>query len=147
MIAIINEAGVDPKNIQLEVTETLFLNNLEKTVERMHLLRKHGIRFSLDDFGTGYSSLAYLKQLPIDVLKIDQSFIKNLPDDQDDAAIVRAIIALAYSLGLGVLAEGVETLEIQSFLISENCHSFQGYLFCKPVPPKEFQDFVEQRIN
>lgn len=147
VLAIINETGVDPKNIQLEVTETLFLNNLEKTVERMHLLRKHGIRFSLDDFGTGYSSLAYLKQLPIDVLKIDQSFIKNLPDDQDDAAIVRAIIALAYSLGLGVLAEGVETLEIQNFLINENCHTFQGYLYCKPLPPKEFQAFVEQKLN
>ncbi|MBR2513180.1 MAG: EAL domain-containing protein [Halomonas sp.] len=77
MLAIINETGVDPKNIQLEATETLFLNNLEKTVERMHLLRKHSIRFSLDDFGTGYSSLAYLKQLPIDVLKINQSFIKK----------------------------------------------------------------------
>ena len=100
-----------------------------------------------ESVGAGFTDSGYLKQLPIDVLKIDQSFIKNLPDDQDDAAIVRAIIALAYSLGLGVLAEGVETLEIQSFLISENCHSFQGYLFCKPVPPKEFQDFVEQRIN
>ncbi|SDN60948.1 EAL domain-containing protein [Vreelandella arcis] len=142
---IINETGIDPKKIQLEVTETLLLGDLEQTVEKMNALRSIGISFSLDDFGTGYSSLAYLKQLPLDVLKIDQSFIQNLPDDSDDVAIVQTIIALAGSLGLEVLAEGVEEKKIQDFLMHEGCHAFQGYLYSRPLPADEFERYQSAR--
>ncbi|MYL23974.1 EAL domain-containing protein [Halomonas alkaliantarctica] len=142
--AILHETGIDPKRIQLEVTETLLMDDLGQTVEKMNALRALGIRFSLDDFGTGYSSLAYLKQLPLDVLKIDQSFVKYLPDDRDDVAIVQTIIALANSLGLGVLAEGVETPEVQNFLMQEHCHHFQGYLYSRPLPAEEFERFIKK---
>ncbi|MBR2514574.1 MAG: EAL domain-containing protein [Halomonas sp.] len=143
VVTVINETGIDPTKLQLEVTETLLLDKLEQTVERMHALRKLGISFALDDFGTGYSSLAYLKQLPLDVLKIDQSFVKDLPDDSNDVAIVQTIIALANSLGLDVLAEGVETVEIQDFLIQEHCHVFQGYLYSRPLSPKDFEHYLK----
>jgi len=146
IISVINETGIDPTKLQLEVTETLLLDNLEQTVERMHALRELGISFALDDFGTGYSSLAYLKQLPLDVLKIDQSFVKHLPDDSDDVAIVQTIIALANSLGLDVLAEGVETVEIQDFLIKEHCYVFQGYFYSRPLSPKDFECYMKKSL-
>ncbi|APX94914.1 hypothetical protein BWR19_05755 [Halomonas sp. 1513] len=143
VIAIINETGIDPARLQLEVTETLLLEDIEQTVAKMNILRRLDISFALDDFGTGYSSLAYLKQLPLDVLKIDQSFVHNLPNDSDDVAIVQTIIALAHSLGLEVLAEGVETVEIQDFLMQEHCAVFQGYLFSRPLPAGDLERYLE----
>lgn len=117
-----------------QLTETLLLNDLADTCQTMHALKQLGISFSLDDFGTGYSSLAYLKRLPLDQLKIDQSFVRDLLADPSDAAIVDAILALARSLGLHVIAEGVENRDQQAFLLEHGCDAFQDYLFGRPGP-------------
>ncbi len=124
--------------IDLEVTEGLLIDNIADTVDKMQQLRQEGVRFSIDDFGTGYSSLSYLKSLPLDTLKIDQSFVRDVLSDQGDASIVRAIISVARSLNLDVIAEGVETVEIRDFLIEAGCYRFQGYLYSPPVPFDEF---------
>ncbi|MBC3871795.1 bifunctional diguanylate cyclase/phosphodiesterase [Undibacterium oligocarboniphilum] len=130
----IDHIGVDARKIKLELTESLLVDNIEETIQKMHLLKAHGVCFSLDDFGTGYSSLSYLKQLPLDQLKIDQSFVKDILINPNDAAITRTIIGLGKSLGLAVIAEGVETETQRLFLQNQDCHAFQGYLFGKPVP-------------
>lgn len=136
---IVEETGVNPARLRLEVTESLLVDDVEATIQRMDVLRAAGITFALDDFGTGYSSLAYLKRLPLDVLKIDQSFVLGLPGDQDDAAIVQTIVALAGSMGLDCIAEGVETDAIQQYLTREGCRRFQGYLHSRPLPAKAFE--------
>jgi EAL domain-containing protein (putative c-di-GMP-specific phosphodiesterase class I) len=102
-----------------------------------------GIRISIDDFGTGYSSLSYLKRFPIDVLKIDQSFVRDIPNDEDDAAIASTIITMAHSLGLKVVAEGVETLEQLNFMREHRCDAMQGYHLSKPLPPEQFAEFLK----
>lgn len=128
---------ISPISLRLELTESLLQVDLMGTIEKMRALQQVGVRFSLDDFGTGYSSLSYLKRLPLDQFKIDQSFVRNLMDNAEDAAIVRMILALAETLGMPVVAEGVET-EVQfEFLLSHGCQKFQGYLFSKPVPVSE----------
>lgn len=129
---------IQPDKLKLELTERVVLDNVSQTVERMHEIRKLGIHFSMDDFGTGYSSLAYLQRLPLSQLKIDQSFVRDLNDDSNDAAIVRAIITLGTSLGLQVIAEGVETDAQRRFLDSHGCHAYQGYLFGRPLPLPDF---------
>jgi EAL domain-containing protein (putative c-di-GMP-specific phosphodiesterase class I) len=111
----------------------------------MTALKEHGVGFSLDDFGTGYSSLSYLKQLPLDQLKIDQSFVRDVLTDTNDAAIARMVIVLAESLGLTVIAEGVETIAQQELLLSQGCQNFQGYLISRPVVVGLFEDFVKSR--
>ena len=120
----------------------LLVQDIEDIVRKMTELRAIGVGFSLDDFGTGYSSLNYLKRLPLDQLKVDQSFVRDVLTDSNDAAIVRTVIALGKSMGFAVIAEGVETVGQRSFLIENDCHLFQGYLFSKPLPLGQFVDFV-----
>lgn len=141
---IVRKHGINPTRLKIELTESTILDNVDATTEKMHQLKKLGIEFSMDDFGTGYSSLAYLQRLPLNQLKIDQSFVRDLSDDENDATIVRAIISLGINLGLNVIAEGVETVEQRSFLIEHNCFAFQGYLFSKPVPIDGLLDLFAQ---
>jgi diguanylate cyclase (GGDEF)-like protein/PAS domain S-box-containing protein len=137
---------INPAFLKLELTESLLLNNLEGIIGKMNALAIVGIQFSLDDFGTGYSSLQYLKQLPLYQLKIDKSFVDDLVSDSNDQAIVHTIIAMAHSLGLNVIAEGVETKEQQQQLFASGCMHYQGYLFSKPVPILEFEKLLSQSI-
>ncbi len=137
-LALLDQCGAAPNRLKLELTESLLLDNLEATAEKMSLLKAHGIGFALDDFGTGYSSLAYLRRLPLDQLKIDRSFVKDVLANPNDAVIARTIIALGQSLGLPVIAEGVETTLQHDFLASHGCGDFQGYLYGRPVPVEEF---------
>ncbi|MDP3512909.1 MAG: EAL domain-containing protein [Sulfuritalea sp.] len=137
VLAILVQSGANPDRLKLELTESLFLDDVEDTIVKMTALKDAGVRFSLDDFGTGYSSLSYLKRLPLDQLKIDRSFIRDVLSDANDAAIARTIVTLAHSMGLTVIAEGVETEAQREFLTSNNCHAFQGFLFGKAVPPDE----------
>jgi EAL domain-containing protein (putative c-di-GMP-specific phosphodiesterase class I) len=128
----------DPKKLKLELTESLLLGEIEDTIERMEQLKAEGVGFALDDFGTGYSSLSYLKRLPLDQVKIDQGFVRDVLSDPNDAAIVRTILALAHSLDLQVVAEGVETAGQLTFLRLHGCEAFQGYLFGRPGPVEMF---------
>jgi len=146
---ILMETGATPDNLKLELTESMILNNIEKTIDKMNSLRDIGVRFSMDDFGTGHSSLAYLKRLPLSQLKIDQSFIRDLEVDSDDAAIVKTIIAMSNTLKLEVIAEGVETFAQKEFLRENQCFVYQGYLFSRPLPKIEFENLVNtaQNIN
>jgi EAL domain-containing protein (putative c-di-GMP-specific phosphodiesterase class I) len=136
---VLTNSGVDPKKIKLELTESLALENIGDTVERMHTLRQLGVGLSLDDFGTGQSSLSYLKRLPLTQLKIDQSFVRDIASDPNDAILVQTIIGMARNLKLDIIAEGVETAEQQEFLLKNDCHAFQGYLFGKPVHWSTFE--------
>ncbi|MBI2305684.1 MAG: EAL domain-containing protein [Rhodocyclales bacterium] len=135
----LSASGADPHRLKLELTESLLLDDIEATVVKMTALKAAGVSFSLDDFGTGYSSLAYLKRLPLDQLKIDRSFVRDVLTDPNDAVIARTIVALGQSLGLAVIAEGVETEEQRAFLAAHNCHAYQGYLFGRPEPAQERQ--------
>ncbi|MNP14666.1 Phytochrome-like protein cph2 [compost metagenome] len=128
--------------LKLEITEGVVIQNLEDTIAKMHTLKKLGVSFAMDDFGTGYSSLTYLKRLPVDALKIDQSFIRDATQDPNDAEIVRAIVAMARSLDLAVIAEGVETSEQLAFLEKLGCHLYQGYLYSRPLPLIEFRKLL-----
>jgi diguanylate cyclase (GGDEF)-like protein len=130
--------------IELELTEGLLIEDVDDTVAKMLSLRESGVRFSIDDFGTGYSSLRYLKSLPLDTLKVDQSFVRDVLTDPGDASIVRAIISMAQTLELEVIAEGVETEAVRDFLISANCVRFQGYLYSRPIPFDDFLKLLEQ---
>lgn len=132
-------SGANPHKLKLELTETLLLDDIEGIIAKMLELKARGVGFSLDDFGTGYSSLTYLKRLPLDQLKIDQSFVRDVLQDSHDAAFARTIIALAQWLGLAVIAEGVETPEQQHFLASQGCFIYQGYLYGRPLPAHEFE--------
>ncbi len=143
--AEVRRAGAQPHRLKLEVTESMFMHDAEDTAAKMAALREFGIRFALDDFGTGYSSLSYLKRLPLDEIKIDQSFVRDVLDDEDDAAIVRAILTLAQTLGLSVVAEGVELPEQHDFLAGHGCRAFQGYLFGRPACVSEAPAYARSR--
>ncbi len=132
------ESGANPLQLKLEVTESLLLDDVEGIIAKMNALKSKGVRFALDDFGTGYSSLSYLKRLPLDEIKIDQSFVRDVMVDENDAAIVRTIVTLARSLELEVIAEGVQTEEQRHFLVQQGCRYYQGYLFGKPEPEDVF---------
>ena len=143
-LEIFARTGVDPNRLKLEPTESLLHEDVEDTIAKMSALRAHGVRFALDDFGTGYSSLTYLRRLPLDQLKIDQSFVSDLPDEPNACVIARTIIALGQSLGLAVIAEGVETAEQRAFLQHNGCRQYQGYFFGKPVTVEEFEAAARQ---
>lgn len=138
VLMILDETGADPTKLKLELTESLLLQDIEGIIVKMTSLKTRGIGFSLDDFGTGYSSLAYLKRLPLDQLKIDQSFVRDLLTDPNDNEIARTIVALAENMKLEVIAEGVETEEQRDRLASHGCYTYQGYFFGKPVPIESF---------
>lgn len=140
--AVFATSGANLGNLKLELTENLLVSDIAKTAEKMEHLKRSGITFSLDDFGTGYSSLAYLRKLPLDQLKIDYLFMRDVLVNQDDAAIVRLIIALAQSLGLEVIAEGVETEGQRQFLDNAGCHAFQGFLYARALPNDRFVQYV-----
>ncbi len=135
---LLNDNGLEPGCLQLEITENFIMSQTQEALAVLHKLKHLGVQLAIDDFGTGYSSLSYLKRLPLDILKIDQSFIRGLPEDTHDAAIVRAIIALGRSLQLTVIAEGVENSEQQQFLTSEGCEQIQGYIVSLPLDAEEF---------
>lgn len=147
VLALLESSEANPLRLKLELTESALINDMQGAVMRMSELKAHGIRFSIDDFGTGYSSMSYLQHLPISQLKIDQSFVLNLPADQSSAAIVRAICSLGQSLALDVIAEGVEQESQFAELLSCGCHNFQGYLFGRPMPPSEFEQLVSTSRN
>ena len=139
VLSALRVAGANPRNLKLELTESMLVNNIEDVIAKMMDLKRVGLRFSVDDFGTGYSSLTYLKRLPLDQLKIDRSFVRDILMDAGSGAIAQTIISLSKAMGFSVIAEGVETEEQRGFLSSMGCHSFQGYLFSRPLPLEEFQ--------
>lgn len=142
VVSCVRRAGIPPDKLKLELTESLLADNLEATIAKMRNLKDMGVRLSVDDFGIGYSSLSYLKRLPIDELKIDRGFIKDILTDGNDAAIAGTIIGLCRNLGLEVIAEGVETEDQRAFLARQGCHRYQGYLFCRPLPIEQLEAFI-----
>lgn len=140
----LKESGLDPQYLELEITESLIMENIDRAVEVMNELQKMNVQLSIDDFGTGYSSLSSLKNFPVARLKIDQSFIRSLPGNDDDKSIAMAVIALAHRLSLKVVAEGVETAQQRAFLQENECDEMQGYHFSKPVPPEEIGKMFAQ---
>jgi len=144
---ILQETGLAGECLELELTESILMNNSQEIIATLRELKKMGIRLAIDDFGTGYSSLSYLKRFPLDKLKIDQSFVKDISIGGGDAAIVKAIINMGHSLNLGVIAEGVETEEQLDFLTAHDCHDVQGYYYSKPLTAEEFKSFVERHNN
>jgi len=144
VLATIDHYGANPHLLKLELTENMLINQVEEISLKMAALKLRGVSFSLDDFGTGYSSLSYLKLLPLDQLKIDRGFVRDILDDQNDAAIAQMIIALGKAMGISVIAEGVELAAQRDFLAQQGCHAYQGYLFGKPMPYKSFELLVKQ---
>ena len=139
VLRALERSGANPKNLDLELTESMLLENIEEVIAKMTVLKSYGVRFSLDDFGTGYSSLTYLKRLPLDRLKIDRAFVRDMLVDVTSGAIAQTVISLSKAMGLSVIAEGVETEQQRDFLAKLGCHSFQGFLFSRPLPLHEFE--------
>jgi diguanylate cyclase (GGDEF)-like protein len=136
-------SGIAPARLKLEITESMLLGNVESVISTMRQLKALGLSFSLDDFGTGYSSLQYLKRLPLDQIKIDQSFVRDISSDSSDQAIVRTIVAMAHSMNLDVIAEGVETDAQRQLLERSGCANYQGYLFARPLPLAAFEALLQ----
>jgi diguanylate cyclase (GGDEF)-like protein len=145
VIDALEESGLPPASLELEITESIAMQGLERTVMMLTALKKLGIALAMDDFGTGYSSLSYLKRFPLDALKVDQSFVRNITTDPGDAAITRAVVAMAHSFGMIVIAEGVETTEHLEFLAGLGCENAQGYLFSKPLPATDAGALLVQK--
>ena len=144
--AILDRQGIDPTRLKIELTESMLVSDIEDIITKMTAMKARGVGFSLDDFGTGFSSLSYLKRLPLDQLKIDQSFVRDVLTDPNDAAIARTVVSLGQSLGLNVIAEGVETEGQREFLAGIGCEAYQGYLFSRPLPIDAFEAFVRERV-
>lgn len=144
---VLEETGLNPQHLQLELTESVLMKNVSNTVVKLGELKKQGVSIAVDDFGTGYSSLAYLKRFKLDILKIDQSFVRDIEHNPDDAAIVSAIVSMAHSLGMEVVAEGVENFAQLDFLMQNRCDLIQGYYFSKPLPPDEFIALAAQDLS
>lgn len=144
IMAVLDEAGLESRHLEIELTESLVMKNVEYTIGVLRELKARGLQLSVDDFGTGYSSLSYLKRFPIDVLKIDQSFVRDIANSPDDAAIVRSIISLAHSLRLHVIAEGVETPEQLAYLRHHRCEQMQGYFFSRPLPAPQLEAMLRE---
>ncbi len=141
-MAQIARTGIQPQRLKLELTESLLAEGMEVTLAKMGTLKALGVTLALDDFGTGYSSLSLLKRLPLDQLKIDRIFVADVLTNRADAAISRTIMTLAHSMGLEVVAEGVETQAQQDFLVAEGCDQFQGYLFSEPLPLAKLEAYL-----
>ena len=140
---VLKETGLPPHKLELEVTESIFMDDINYTISVLRELHDVGVELAIDDFGTGYSSLAYLRQFPIDRLKIDQSFVRNVLENPDDGTITKTIINLGHSLSLKVIAEGVETVPQQEFLKENGCDEVQGFLYSKAIPQEEFMTFLK----
>ena len=147
LLATLSETGLDPRFLVLELTESALVKRTEWAALLLESLRERGIQVAVDDFGTGYSSLSYLHKFPVDALKIDQSFVRQISNAGDNKHIVTAVISMARSLKLRVIAEGVETLDELSFLRAHQCDEAQGYFFSRPVPPDEFARLLENGIR
>jgi EAL domain-containing protein (putative c-di-GMP-specific phosphodiesterase class I) len=145
VLLILRETGALPQRLKLELTESVLVSDVDNTIAKMRALKQHGVGFAMDDFGTGYSSLSFLKLLPLDQLKIDQGFVRDILVDVNDAAIAKMVIALADSLGLTVIAEGVETQAQREFLSAQGCFAYQGYLFGKPTEVEAFEALLDQQ--
>ena len=139
---VLEQTEIDPKTLELEVTETVFMDDVNRTISSLNAMKEMGVELAIDDFGTGYSNLSYLRQFPIDRLKIDQSFIRNALENQSDAAIAKTVIRLGQALGLKVIAEGVETSEHVAFLKAQDCDEVQGYFYAKPMPFEALVEFL-----
>jgi diguanylate cyclase (GGDEF)-like protein/PAS domain S-box-containing protein len=146
VLGLLEQSRADPCRLKLELTESLLVHNVQEVIEKMLALKACGVSFALDDFGTGYSSLAYLRRMPLDQLKIDQSFVRDVLDDGNDAVIARSVVALARSLGLGVIAEGVETARQRDFLAESGCLTYQGFLFSEPLSAADFEQFANNAV-
>jgi len=144
IVDVLNETGLEARYLDLEITESLIMSQADSTVVLLERLHQLGVGLSIDDFGTGYSSLAYLKRFPVQSIKIDQSFVRDLTTNADDAAIITAVVAMAKSLKLKVIAEGVETKEQLDFLATLKCDEYQGYYFGRPVPAESFIKYLQQ---
>ena len=140
----LRETGLNPGYMELEITESVIMKGADVVIKKFQELKELGIHICMDDFGTGYSSLSYLKRFPIDILKIDQSFARNVTTDTNDASIVMATIAMAHGLGMTTVAEGVETKEQLEFFRSQKCEVVQGYLFSKPLPAEEITKLLRE---
>ena len=147
LIKLMKETGCDGQSIGFEITEGQLMKNPERTIELLDCISELGIEISIDDFGTGYSSLAYLKKLPVDTLKIDKEFIRDIPGDGDDASIVKSVIALARGMHIAVLAEGVETKYQLGFLKKEGCSLIQGYYLSHPRPASDIPNLINYPLN
>lgn len=147
MTSALQASGLEPALLELEITESILIENVESVVASLERLKQLGVKLAIDDFGTGYSSLSYLKRLAIDKLKIDQSFVRDLVHDADDEAIVRAIIQMAHSLKLRTIAEGIENAELLQKLRMFGCDEGQGYYFSPPMPAEELAKFIRARMQ
>ena len=144
IIDCLNDSDLPAEKLGLEVTENFVMRATDQAVKALSELKTMGIEIAIDDFGTGYSSLSYLKQLPIDKIKIDQSFVRGIPDDKDDMAISAAVIAMGQALRMQVIAEGVENVDQANILASQGCHQAQGYLFSRPLNPQALEQWMGQ---
>jgi EAL domain-containing protein (putative c-di-GMP-specific phosphodiesterase class I) len=142
----LNDSGMAPNLLELEITESMVMHNPTRMIAVLAKIKSLGVRLAIDDFGTGYSSLAQIKHFPVDTLKVDRSFVRNIPKDAEDKAITEAIIAMGKTLSLTVVAEGVETIEQMNFLKDHSCDEMQGYYFSKPIVPEQFAELLRNHV-